>query len=942
MPVYDIEHPTTGQKIRLEGDGVPTDADIREAFNFVSKAKPKTLSATEHKSARDKFVEDTGTFGTQVKEKALDVARDAMPYVRPVVEGLAAGGGGIGGGVLGAAGGGIGAIPGAVVGAALGYAGAKNVMDNVDNALGTRQVETGGQLAMTTARDLLAGGTMEAGGQVAGKVAGKVLAPVAGYVAPKIANAYRSARTALSDVTPALSKQGIRNAAGKILNENTGRSALYDANAAAADQVAADVPGFRASLGEARNDPGLIKLQRGMERMDGSKAADLLQQKNAANRQALTAHMDDAFPSGTGSIDDTLGHVADQKSAVEFGVQDTGGAAQRAAAGLRPADAQTTGGRVLNALETAIEPVKAAEREAWKKVPNYPIPSSNFDAAANNLRNTPMEADTEAAVKKLLDFADRMPKTTEGMQSIERTIGDKMYAPNADPNTKRVLGQLKKAIGEDFKAMGDAADAGDIALLDGVVVHPSKLKEEASTLTARIAETSTAKAAEPDVQAIAVALRDAGDPPNLWMKQVNERPQGYAQRLAERYQLKIGKPAPMLAAADSPLTAGWKDRLAQLTDQLTKLQPADDVASAYRAAKDVSKARFDQFGRGAVNDVLKSGNQASGYALQDSAIARKFLQPENAAGLINAIGKDEAAAAMKGQFADDLLAKVSNPQTGELIPGKLAAWVKQHGAALDRYGIRGQFDNINAAHASLEAAKQAETAFSKTVAAKMLNADPQKAVAAAMSGAEGLSAKNTGQIMAKLMDQVQGNPQAITGLENGFKDFIIDLVETTKKTIAGDNAISPASIQKALAKYEPAMQVLYRNSPQKLAALKNIQNAVEIQGRSASSPLGGGSDTGEIQAVHKALGFIIDKVPFVGATAKLTKVGLSALKDLNAKEVNELVAKALYDPELAKTLMMAAKGQAPEEVARRMKSYLANYITAGAASVAATHQGPGI
>lgn len=42
MPVYEIEHPTTGQKIRLEGNGVPSDADIREAFNSVSKQPAQT------------------------------------------------------------------------------------------------------------------------------------------------------------------------------------------------------------------------------------------------------------------------------------------------------------------------------------------------------------------------------------------------------------------------------------------------------------------------------------------------------------------------------------------------------------------------------------------------------------------------------------------------------------------------------------------------------------------------------------------------------------------------------------------------------------------------------------------------------------------------------------------------------------------------------------
>ncbi len=129
MPSYTIEHPTTGQKITLTGDGIPTDADIREAFASVAKShtiqgKPDA-SAAETKAARDKWIADQGTIGTRIKQGAKDAVTAVMPYVRPVVEGLGAGAGGIAGGVLGAGAGGIGAIPGGVAGAALGYGGAK-------------------------------------------------------------------------------------------------------------------------------------------------------------------------------------------------------------------------------------------------------------------------------------------------------------------------------------------------------------------------------------------------------------------------------------------------------------------------------------------------------------------------------------------------------------------------------------------------------------------------------------------------------------------------------------------------------------------------------------------------------------------------------------------------------------------------------------------------
>ena len=605
-----------------------------------------------------------------------------------------------------------------------------------------------------------------------------------------------------------------------------------------------------------------------MERQTGT-AADLLQQKNAANRQALTAHLDDAFPAGD-TVDDTVSALAAKKAVAEGKTRDAIYQSFDSANKLDPLDPQSAGRGIIEAIEADRVPAKKLINQQYEALPNDPIQTKNTAAAARELQS-------------------------------EFRPGDEDVFPT------RAISRVKEALQGPKPKTGGHGKPADPVILDA---QGRPMRESVDPTKAQVG-----------FQDLHSLRKDLG-------RQIQDASTGMNPN--RELAMKLQK---LKQAVDLDIEAG----MGANNDYTAAREAFSDYANKYRT--------------GEVDAVLRRGNQASGRNIPDALVAKRMATPDgadsfinamggrNSDGSVNAAGQAKAAKAMQGHFAEELLSKVSDPRTGELNPKRLAAWVQKNGVVLDKYGIKGQFDTVNMAHNALDLAQKAEAAFSKTVAAKMLNADPAQAISAAMSGAEGLSAKNTGQIMAKLLDQVKGNPQAIAGLENGFKDFIIDLVETTKKTIAGDNAISPASIQKALAKYEPAMRVLYKNSPQKLAALNNIRNAVEIQGRSAASPLGGGSDTGEIQAVHRALGFIIDKVPLIGATAKLTKVGLSALKDLNAKEVNALVAKALYDPELAKTLMMAAKGQAPEEVARRMKSYLANYITAGAASVAATHQG---
>jgi hypothetical protein len=66
MPVYEIEHPKTKQKIRLEGDGVPSDADIKEAFARI----PTTYTPAETERLRRDFVANTGTAKTRIKDAA--------------------------------------------------------------------------------------------------------------------------------------------------------------------------------------------------------------------------------------------------------------------------------------------------------------------------------------------------------------------------------------------------------------------------------------------------------------------------------------------------------------------------------------------------------------------------------------------------------------------------------------------------------------------------------------------------------------------------------------------------------------------------------------------------------------------------------------------------------------------------------------------------------
>lgn len=144
-------------------------------------------SPAETERGRREWVAREGTIGTRVKEGAKTALKDAIPYVRPVLEGGGAALGSIAGGLAGAGGGLLGgpaapatvpygAIAGGIAGAATGYATGKYLSDMAEGVP---------QSAGQTLKDLGTGATYEMGGQAVAPAVG-MLAKGVGAVAKPV------------------------------------------------------------------------------------------------------------------------------------------------------------------------------------------------------------------------------------------------------------------------------------------------------------------------------------------------------------------------------------------------------------------------------------------------------------------------------------------------------------------------------------------------------------------------------------------------------------------------------------------------------------------------------------------------------------------------------------------------------------------------------------
>jgi hypothetical protein len=185
------------------------------------------------------------------------------------------------------------------------------------------------------------------------------------------------------------------------------------------------------------------------------------------------------------------------------------------------------------------------------------------------------------------------------------------------------------------------------------------------------------------------------------------------------------------------------------------------------------------------------------------------------------------------------------------------------------------------------------------------------------------------------MAQVGDDKRAAAGLQNAFKDFILGQIETTAKTITDDAILSPAALSKAMKKYDPAMRMLYKEDMQKYRALKNVQNAIEIQSRSARSPIGGGSDTAEnVNVIRSIVWKLIQRIPGLNIASDVAITGASKLKQIidhsQEKRLMDFLVKASYDPELALTIMNTSKfgGRNAGQIAQKIEGYLTSPIGA--------------
>lgn len=372
MPTYNFIHPKTKAKISVTGDSPPDEATLDQIFS--ETAGQSSAPKQSYDDFKTDFIKSQATDDYKIRSANSDafsgmknMARKALPYVRPIIEG----GGALVGGTVGAGGGLLTGAPtvvgapattilGGAAGAGLGYSTAKTSMDALEEYLGGTpnsdklRSRTLSERMIDPVYDAALGSTFEVGGQT--------LAPVAGAM---LRGGKATAKAAMSPVET-WNNLAKSSAAKKIAKASTkdGRVAMNSAkNQEVYDAIKSRLGNdYNLTPAQITDDPELLKMQQSLQfshvPSSGPSSRAMLESQMMGNRDVVGKYLDSNF---TGSLDDFL-------AAVDSEVRSRTANVARAAQGLSTADKEVASQQIRTLEQQKLAELKGEAARLYDQV----------------------------------------------------------------------------------------------------------------------------------------------------------------------------------------------------------------------------------------------------------------------------------------------------------------------------------------------------------------------------------------------------------------------------------------------------------------------------------------------------------------------------------------------------------------------------------------------
>lgn len=369
-------------------------------------------------------------------------------------------------------------------------------------------------------------------------------------------------------------------------------------------------------------------------------------------------------------------------------------------------------------------------------------------------------------------------------------------------------------------------------------------------------------------------------------------------------------------------------------------------SGAAKAMQEVDPAGRVRIGPAEVGGTLfKPGDEGLRFA-GDAERALVRFNAENGQWVQN-----PAALGALRQHALQTLADRADSQ-GRLSTRDIQLWRKKYRQALDHPVFRDlneQTSSLERAQRTIEAnalaAQRSAEEVQRSAAARVLGADPDKAVAQLLSGAGRAPAKK----LMQLRQMIGGDEQAMMGLRRSVIDHIESEASNARKTVGDVPFLSATKLRDLEKRFgttdarsgvPSVLDQLY--DPEHRRQLKVIQRASDILERSGE-PRVAGPGTAELLNAMKPVsgqkwlastwGVVSHTSPKAGLAKKIAGMWSDWRTKVNGARVDELLHDALIDPDAAEILYWHVRGAKPSETIKRMNLYFANRVPAMGATL---------
>jgi hypothetical protein len=783
----------------------------------------------------------------------------------------------------------------------------------------------------------------------------------------------RGATGAVSDALPVTTGAKERLAGRTLVGASSDPAAAMQA---LRDREAL-VPGSEQTTAAASGDMGLLSKERAV----AAESPEMFNQRRAEQNAARVGSLTGLQTSGSGesvvsALKDHLATVDAQTNAAmdaanKAAEAKVAGARQAAEAGTQhaadtaqahldaigePAPADVVGGNVRQLFESARADAKTHERAMWDAVDptgTLQLTTAASRAAADRIgaeipRSAKPADGEEAAIFKTASELQPTEKLSE-VQALQARVKAAMREErfnNGESPAYRRLVQLNEAI---FNDLGAAVS--DKVTQDKQAVAAGQMRVEDTMLAKLQREQSNWYAAKDNVQTRATGSGDTVGYAGGGPASVPSAPR--AEGFADAGSGDAGG-APRL-----PADAG-----AKAAPEASFDQAALDRLSAARGA---TKDRVETFDNKTLSPIRRRPSTVSPYDMPAANVpSRIFNSRPGSADAIGklraAVGDEEAIKALEPHVIDRLHRVAM--RDGVLDPKKAEAFLRNHSEALKAFPelearIRRAAASAHELTAAVARGKETVAAAEKTAKsdtaaatkdAKSKRDEAQSGAIGKIVGAEDHEevVKRVGQIfgkpdspkaMAALRRATHGDPAALEGLRKAVVDWMVKkFVSNTEVGTSEEGALRSDQFQTFM-KNESQTLKAAGFTDEEIQTAQNIADDLRIANRSiTAAKLPGGSNTaqdfwGMIKGKRRNLFTLVAAsigaeeglvhlfhAPVWGITATLAAGVVGAVRSAGMKGVDDLVRKAMLDPELALRLMEQVT---PQDATKQAKGLMA-------------------